>query len=218
MSGDLPSRRRLILGATLLPIVGGCSATTPSKFYTLSSRPGAQAASAPGTVMVKSVELAKYLDRPQIVRRGGGQQLDISEFDRWPEDAHDMVTRVMVENLSIRLPQSQVFAGSGPLTMNADVTIESEIRRFDPDPDGTVVLAANWLVQGERKNARLQSEVIRVKSDSNDTSALVVAMSDALAQLADRIAATTAQAEVPKPSTSPRAAERGSSSRSAASR
>jgi uncharacterized protein len=189
MSVAGPSRRRLIAGAALLALAPGCAATPPPKLYTLAPRPGTTTPRSPRSVMVRTVELAKYLDRPQIVRYGTPYELEVSEFERWGEGMRDMVTRVLVENLSMRLPSSQVFAGSGPLTMAADATVETEINRFDADPDGAVVLAARWIVQSERKKAaRLQSERIRVAAASPGTASLVAAMSDALAHLGDRVA------------------------------
>src|SRR3954454_1733759 len=139
MSVAGPSRRRLIAGAALLALAPGCTTTPPPKLFTLAARPGTPTPHSPGSVMVRTVELAKYLDRPQIVRYGTPYELEVSEFERWGEGMRDMVTRVFVENLSMRLPSSQVFAGSGPLTMRADATVETEINRFEADPDGTVI-------------------------------------------------------------------------------
>jgi uncharacterized lipoprotein YmbA len=181
--------RRLILVTPLLLAAFGCTSSTPPKLYTIVSRPGADGGRAPATVMVRTVEVAKYLDRPQIVRYGAPYELEANEFERWGEGMRDMTTRVLVEDLALRLPRSQVYAGSGPLTITADATVELEITRFDPDPDGAVVLAARWVVQQQRRSPRLRTERIRVAPASKDTDALVAAMSDALAQLGDHIAA-----------------------------
>jgi uncharacterized lipoprotein YmbA len=193
MTVHLPSRRQLMIGAGLMPLVAACAETAPPRFFTLAARPPATGSTSPPrraatTVMVKSVEIAKYLDRPQIVRYADPYELRLFEFERWGEGMRDMVTRVMVENLSLRLPGGQVFAGSGPLTMHADTTVETEISRFDADPDGTVVLAAQWAVQRDGKRTRLQAKHIRVPTSPSDIAQLVAAMSDALGQLGDQIA------------------------------
>lgn len=138
--------------------------------------------------MVKSVELAKYLDRPQIVRYADAYELKMDEFERWGEGMRDMVTRVLVENLSMRLPGSQVYAGSGALTLRPDLSVEVEIGRFDADPDNAVILAAQWAVQRENKRSRVKSDRIRIQATSADTAQLVAAMSDALGELADHVA------------------------------
>jgi uncharacterized lipoprotein YmbA len=191
VSEGLLSRRRLLAGPALLSALVACSTTPPPRVVTLVPRPTTatqQAYRSSTTVMVKSVELAKYLDRPQIVRYSDTYELELSEFERWGEGMRDMVTRVLVENLAMRLPNSQVFAGSGPLTMRADAAVEVDISRFDADPGGAVILAARWTVQREAKKARLESERISVPAGISTTTQLVAAMSDALGQLGDHIA------------------------------
>ena len=181
------SRRRL-LGAALLVVLAGCNTTPPPRLFTLEARPAARENGAASVVMVRSVELPHYLDRPEIIRRTSPYELKYSEYERWGEGMRDMVTRILVENLAMRLPKSEVSAGTGPLTLRARATVEVEIVRFDADPDGTVILAARWAVQRDGKGGRLQSERIRVPGTSADTAQLVAAMSDALGQLGDRIA------------------------------
>jgi len=188
MSAHSPSRRQLVVGVVLAPLLADCAQTATPRFFTLAARPPTAATPRSSkAVMVKSVEIAKYLDRPQIVRYADPYELRLYEFERWGEGMRDMVTRVLVENLSMRLPGGQVFAGSGPLTMRPDTTVEIDIHRFDAGPDGTVILAAQWAVQREGRRARLQDERIQVPTGSPDTVQLVAAMSDALGQLGDRI-------------------------------
>jgi len=188
----MSSRRHVLGSLTLLLLASGCTATPPSHFYTLAPRPALQPARYSGIVMVKPVELAKYLDRPQIVRYADAYQLSFSEFERWGEGMRDMVTRVLVENLSTRLSGGQVYDGSGPLTLRPDATIEVEISRFDADPNGAVILAAQWTILRERQKPRLQAERISVPADPSKTPELVAAMSDALGQLGDRMARSLA--------------------------
>lgn len=200
------SPRRRVLGALLLlPALARCSTTPPSRLYTLAPRPGTpidrtaetvmlKRVAAPvdrtaGAIMLKHVEIAKYLDRPQIVRYSGPYELTISEFDRWAESLSDMVTRVMVANLSQRLPGYQVFAGSGPLSLNnSNTTVELNIDKFDVDPGGSVILLAQWVIH-RVKSEQFRSQEIRLATASTGVSDQVAGMSDALGQLANQIAA-----------------------------
>jgi hypothetical protein len=213
MTASPPSRRLVIQALFFLPAAAGCSTSPPPKLYTLAPRPAAPAgrsaaavsgstAAASGAsrsgaiVSVRPVELPKYLDRPQIVRYRSTYEMNASEFERWGEGLSDMVTRVLVENLSDRLPRSQVFAASGPLNLpGADVTIDVNIQKFDADASGTVVLTAQWVVHngsGKKPSDQLRSQELRVEPTSADTPGQVAAMSDALGQLADQIAARVA--------------------------
>ena len=200
-----PPRRHVLGSLLLLPALARCSTTPPPRLYTLAPRPGtpisrtaetvmlkhvATAIDRPaGTVMLKHVEIAKYLDRPQIVRYSGPYELTVSEFDRWAESLSDMATRVMVANLSQRLPGSQVFAATGPLSLNSsNTTVELNIDRFDVDPGGNVVLLAQWVVH-HVKTEQFRSHEIHVATASDGVPDQVAAMSDALGQLANEIAA-----------------------------
>jgi uncharacterized protein len=190
MSAASPSRRLVVAALGLLPTLGGCSTSTPAKLYTLAARPATTDPASAKTISVKHVEIAKYVERPQIVRYVDPYQMSASEFDRWGEDLGDMVTRILVENLSQRLPGSQVYAATGPLTLSrSDITLEVNVDKFDADSGGAVVLVAQWVVHGGKRSDKLHSENIRIATASTGTTDQVAAMSDALGQLASQIAA-----------------------------
>jgi uncharacterized lipoprotein YmbA len=189
MTSDKLSRRRLITGLGLLAALEGCTTSPNSRFFTLVPQPAAASAGrSPATVAVKPVELAKYLDRPQIVRRSDAYELQIADIERWGEEMRDMVTRVLIENLTLRLPASQVVGASGSLTIRADVTVEVDISRFDADQNGQVFLDARSAVQRDGRRPSLWSDRITVQPASPSITDLVAAMSDALGQLSDHIA------------------------------
>lgn len=193
MTTASPSRRRVVAVLALLPALGACSTTPSPKLFTLAPRPSTPNNRFSGTVSVKRVEVAKYLDRPEIIRYSDPYELGMSEYVRWGEGLGDMATRVLVEDLAQRLPRSQTFAASGPLTLStATITIEVNIDKFEPDPSGAVILSAQWVAHRERSGDRIQSEQIRVAAGASDTTAQISAMSDALGQLADRIASSLA--------------------------
>ena len=190
MTNSNLSRRGLIAGLGLLAALEGCTTSPNSRFFTLAPQPPvtASAGRSPATVAVKPVELAKYLDRPQIVRHSNAYELQISDLERWGEEMRDMVTRVLIENLTLRLPASQVVGASGSLTIRADVTVEVDISRFDADQNGKVFLDARSAVQREARRPSSWSDRITVQPASPSVPDLVAAMSDALGQLSDHIA------------------------------
>lgn len=194
MTAGSPSRRLVIGALFFLPPLAGCSTTPPAKLYTLAPRAAAPVNRPAATVSVRQVAIAQYLDRPQIVRYSDLYQMSTSEYERWGEGLPDMVTRVLVENLSQRLPGSQVYAASGPLTPTkaAEVSVEVNVSKFDADPGGAVILAAQWIVHNGKKRDQFGSQEIRIATTSGDTTGQVAAMSDALGQLASQIAAGVA--------------------------
>ena len=93
----------------------------------------------------------------------------------------------------MRLPENQIYAASGPLTnTNSDGVLELSIDKFDPDPTDSVVPAAQWSAHRRGQNDPLHPKQIRVALASGDATSQVAAMSDALGQLANKIAARLA--------------------------
>jgi uncharacterized lipoprotein YmbA len=78
-----------------------------------------------------------------------------------------------------------------PVPPGASRAIQINVRRFDAEPGKQVVLVADWsLIEGQTSTPPpIRSESITVPLTSKETSAVVSAMSHALAQLSDRIAA-----------------------------
>ncbi|MFE0758329.1 membrane integrity-associated transporter subunit PqiC [Inquilinus sp. NPDC058860] len=182
------SRRTAL--AVLLAGTAACS-STPPRVYTLTTAPGAQGPGGgrPVTASVAAVDIPKYLDRPQIVRRSGAVELGVEEFERWGEPLADMVQRVLADDLAARLPAGSVVTTSRTLSGDEALTVELALSRFDPDPDSTVVLEAQWRVR-RKAGGRARTETARITRRPTDdsTAAQVRAMSDALGELADRIA------------------------------
>jgi uncharacterized protein len=144
----------------------------------------------PVTMSVAAVDLPKYLDRPQIVRRSSAVELGVAEFERWGEPLGTMVQRILAEDLTRYLPPGSVVTTSRTLTGDETASVEVDLSRFDADADGTIVLEAQWRL---RRNGRpvspLQSVRITKHPSDPTTAATVKAMSDAIAELAGRIAA-----------------------------
>jgi uncharacterized lipoprotein YmbA len=187
------TRRRVLVASLGFWALAGCGGTESPRVYTLAIERGSPQAGGPASLSVVGAAIPKYLDRPQIVRRGGGYQLDVAEFDRWGEPFGDMVTRVLVGDLAQRLPKTQVFRDESPTATSAAQSLQLDFARFDPDPDGTVVLAARWTL---RATSTLAEDSVRltVRPASDSIPDLVAAMSKALGQLADKIAAAAAAA------------------------
>jgi uncharacterized lipoprotein YmbA len=189
MTTRAPSRRRFLGALFLLPVFA-CSDTPPAKLYTLAPRAATPLRRPPASVSVTQVAVAKYLDRPQLVRYSDPYQMSAAEYERWGEGMSDMVTRVLVDNLSQRLPGSQIYAASGPLTLpNAEFTVEVNVDKFDAGSDGIIILVAQWVIHSGKGRSQFSAQEIRVAPPSPDAAGQVAAMSDALAQLSSQIAA-----------------------------
>ena len=189
MTARSSSRRFILGGLASLAALSACSASPSPRLFTLTPRPADPVGRFAGTISVKRVALAKYLDRLQIVRSSATYELSMSEFNLWAEDLTEMTTRVLITDLTARLPGSQIYSDSSALNLpNADVALEIDIDRFDLDPSGTVVLAGRWVAHRKGQTDPLRAAELHVAAKLGDTTAQVAAMSDALAQFATQIA------------------------------
>ncbi|MGH7087800.1 MAG: PqiC family protein, partial [Stellaceae bacterium] len=160
--------------------------------YTLVARSGATIDRALPPAVLRTVEVPKYLDRPQILRRLSAVELAAGEFERWDEGFDDMVTRVLLEDLSLRLPRCPLALAGSAVSPAREREIAVALARFDADPNGMVVLEARWSIdRGGAGAPALRLERI-TRPSAAATRALAAAMSDCLGVLADRIAGALA--------------------------
>ena len=167
-----------------------CASPDPA-YFTLAAVPGTIRRGGPAQVELRRPGLAGYLDRPEIVRSNSPYSLRVTSMERWGEPLGDLFARILAEDLNARLPGSSVFTSAGSITAEADATVEMDIQRFDADAQGTLVLLAQVAVSRSRAHSSAATRILRftVQPAGPGTANLVAAMSTALGQLADALAA-----------------------------
>jgi uncharacterized lipoprotein YmbA len=187
--------RRGVLAALLLAgILSACSASPPSHYYVLTAQSDSVAVRQVGrplqTVAIGAVRLPGALDRPQIARRLGPNQLEYAESDRWAGPLDDMTRRVLSADLRSLLTASTTMVADDS-SAPAEMTIAIDVSRFDADKVGRVALDASWETMD--KNGKVIGVLSEAKIDEpgtgSDAAAVAATMSRALAGLADKIAA-----------------------------
>ena len=183
----------------LAMVLAGCASPSPN-LYTIAPVGAADATAQPSTtgekagaqvVLLQQIGLARYLERPQIVRSSENYKLDVSSNDWWGEPLSAMLSRVLVEELGQRLPQSTVLSESGAVTAAPDVTVELNISRLDLDATGDLILEAQASIDGKAQKAPvLQHFRFSVQPSGPGVQEQVAATSAALGQLADKLAPT----------------------------
>jgi uncharacterized protein len=185
--------RRSILAAPMLAgILSACGSSPPSHYYELSAQadpPAVQQVGPIHTVALGEVKLPDALDRPQIARQIGPNQLEYSQSDRWAGPLDDMVRRVLSADLRPLLPAGMALVADDS-SAPAGRTVAVEVSRFDADKTGQVTLDATW--ETLDKNAKVigvPREVSIVEPASgSDTAAVAATMSRAVTKLANNIA------------------------------
>ncbi len=180
--------RRALLPAAVW-LVASCASPNPN-LYTLEPPPGPVRRGGPRVIELRSIGLARYLERLQIVRSSENFRLDVLPNDWWGEPLDAMIGRTLARALTQRLPGSTVYLENGAISAEPDTTLQVDVQRLDQDAAGTVRLVAQFAVV--RRASDTRGVTIDVPVRGATTGDLVAAMSDAIGQLADRIAATIA--------------------------
>lgn len=167
-----------------------CRSPEPS-YFTLAPIGGAAAPGAPALVELRRPGIAGYLDRPEIVRANTPYQLKLDSAERWGEPFGDMIARVLAEDLHSRLSGTSVFTSTGAISADTGAQVELDLQRLDSDASGQVQLLAQVAVtrRNDRAAAKAQTIRISITPQGGSTAEYVAAMSRALAQAADQIAA-----------------------------
>ncbi len=186
---------RLFLPAVLTLVSAACSlggSGAPTRFYALSAQT-AQVATAPATVGVSEIavgpiNLPDMFARPQIVTRADDSRVELAEFDRWAGDLGDSIQRVLIQNLTARLPGVAVTAwpwsGDEPQWQ-----LSVNFFRFDGQPGKQARVAGDWRLRAvDGACAPLtQTFDLRPVPGASGYAAYVDSLSAALAQLSQAI-------------------------------
>jgi len=182
-------RRRLT--ALALPLLAAaCGGSPDPRYYTVVPRPGPALPRGPKIVLVKDIGLASYLDRREIVRSSEDYKLDIMANDWWGDPLGGMLGRVLVIELTQRLPNSTVYGESGAITADYNAAVGVNIQRLDADKAGSLILVAQVAAEFNRpRRLAARSFTFSKPLATPDVPGLVAAISDAMGDLADGIAA-----------------------------
>lgn len=188
--------RCLLLGAgpivAALVLVSACSSSPPTRFYTLSdTAPDATPPAGIGWVRIVGVTIPGELDRPELVRRTGPNQLSIAGLDRWAAPLDQTIRRTLSDDIGRRVPSP---------VPGQQYSVSVDIHEFYGDGSCNVTLRAAWTLKpASGATAQPVNEEIQVPSSGACTATLPGTMSIALGQLSDRIIAGVARMPAPPP-------------------
>ncbi len=170
-------------------------ADDPVRHLLEASVPARATSSGGTTVAVARPSLPPYLERVELVTRTGDGRLEVHEKHLWSEPLDAGITRVVADNLRRITGSTNIQPSSNFVAREYSSLVEIRIERFDPLPDGTLVLECTWKVQpivgGDASAKSFRTTVPSrpvAEGNSNKMSGRIVAMNDALAQLSRMIA------------------------------
>ena len=176
-------------------LVAGCAGSPPSNLYTLSAIGTAASESqslqaTPAVIAIGPVSLPDYLDRPQIVTRQSAYELELAANDRWAAPLYDMLPRVLVEDLALRLPSDRIVSFPETGDASFDYRVDVQVSRFDVDAAGEATLATRWqfYARSAPRALLVADDTLQRRVEGRGFDAYAASLSAALAELGDRIA------------------------------
>ena len=165
----------------------------PTRFYVLHAMaaapdPAPADDDARASIGIGPVTLPGYLERAELVRRSAPNEVVPSRFERWAEPLAGMTARVLGENLALLTGANVVrYPWLSPAPTSQVVV---EIARFEPvDGKRVELFAGIRFVRFDVGTTTEKRHEISVRLSATDADAVAATMSEALLELARRIAA-----------------------------
>lgn len=155
-----PSRTALLLAVAVAVAVAiassACLGRSPEpRLFTLGATP--RAADAPLdselAVLVGPVRFPRYLERPQLVRRLEGGELDLDEFNRWAGSFEENVVRALSLDVANRLRSDRVVAYPSDPPFALDYRVRIHFDELVVGPDDVLRMRARWSIRHGQNDA-----------------------------------------------------------------
>jgi len=183
----------LALTCVLLGLTSCAGSADPTRFYVLGpvamQAPTRPASGGPDLrVGIRSVELPRYLERPQIVTRASANRLELAEFHQWGAPLRLTVPTLLAENLVRLLPSEQVQVFPWARAFAPDAQVLVEVSRLEGSIGGESVLAARWRILGRTGDEIGGGTSSFTEASGGDYESLVAAQSRLFGSLSRDIA------------------------------
>ncbi len=145
----------LAFSCSLIIVFSGCRSLTPSVSYYIlnpltdtSMSPVDADGSRSKTIGVNPIELPGYLNRVQMVKRTGPNQLEVSSQHRWADFPDRMIQRVLGDNLQSLMADARVYSAPWPAGLKPDITVDVTFLELIGTTDKKMLLSAVWTITG----------------------------------------------------------------------
>jgi uncharacterized protein len=194
---------KLILAQTALALglsAYGCSVLSPqedtSRYFVLVPVADSTAGTPNGggtaqtKIGLRPIEVPGYLDRPEVITRLSATEFAVSSTDRWGEPLDASVARVLAQDLSENLTNSEVVPFPWSKKAQLDYTVSVQFSRLEKTADGKAVVQATWMIRSGLDNKLVQKATTTVeRSAGSDQRSASEALSKGIDQVSRDIAA-----------------------------
>ena len=185
------SRIALILAFSLL--LGACGSSPPVDFYALQPMKATNTSPAEdGAILgLGPLTLPAYLQRPQLVTLGEGNEVSLDEFSRWAEPLETALPRVLSMNVDQLMDAVMVVAFPWQSTIEADYRLVGRVSTFTVNEAGLAILQVQWGVRDSEGEMLVQPRRDRFEAqatEGGDPAAAVAALNLTVDQYSREIA------------------------------
>lgn len=168
-----------------------CCGTSRLAHYALKADGPAPSASGVG-IVVGPVDLAEYIDRPNLIVEEHPRNFQAAADHRWAGDLGAQIADLTASNLGRRLKTGNIHRYPSPGNPRIRYQVSLDIRQFHGGADGYAVIEAAWRVHTlpERQLLATHTFSDRQALAQDGYPALIEAQSELLSRLADAIAPT----------------------------
>lgn len=183
-----------LLPLFLLLFSSGCmKQSLPVYYYTLGN---SDQSAAPPTdslppILLGPIHMASFLDQGQIVTQNSPYSVNIEEQHRWAGDLREMLSDIIITNLSLDLGTDKIYNFSGNQESGA-LQVVIDFLHFEKDSNGNALLMARWQIIEEDDGMTLHSATSthQINPEADGFAALAEALSHGLTKLSKEIADT----------------------------
>lgn len=138
--------------------------------------------------------LPPYLNRSELITRQPDGRVLLHEQNLWSEPLDAAISRVLADNLRRLTGSTNIQPSGNFIAAEYTALLEVRIERFDPTPDGSLLLQCTWKIQpvggGDSSPKAFRTSVPMASAPTDPMSARVIAMNEALARLARTVRAS----------------------------
>jgi len=191
----------------LFSLVGsGCLSVSNSpvpKFYTLRLTDNLEGNKpldiASGVIIgIGPVEIPEYQNRPQIVTRDKDGLLTFAQFERWGESLDSALERLILENLSVMLPQAEFQILPCNFSIPLDYQVIVNILQLESQLDKDISFVAQWTIIDSKTKKMLLTKRSQIyqKINPHTYPGLTLALSRVCALLSREIAGNLSELSI----------------------
>jgi hypothetical protein len=150
---------------------------------------------------VGPIEFPGYLKRPEVVARGAGNRLQVSDVKRWGERLDKNFEMVLAQNLGQLLSTQRVVTYPWYGKTRIDYQVQVRVERFEATDNGQAQLSALWTIRDGSGSELATGAFRNAASATGPESDGAAALSQGLAELSRELAARIAEISARSPKT-----------------